>query len=148
MTSEKLARVLCINDSEITLFILKRALSKSNFTEKIIEKYNGQEALNYCLGLIQNDDDLENTYPRVIFLDLQMPVMNGYEFLQRFSTEVWHFFKETRIVISSQSLDTDETHLAKQYPFIVDFLKAPITLGYFTKLHEDLLEYHSFQGQD
>jgi len=148
MTSEKLARVLCINDSDITLFILKRALSKSNFSEKIVEKYNGQEALNYCLGLIKNDDDLENTYPRVIFLDLQMPVMNGFEFLQRFSTEVWHFFKETRIVISSQSLDADESLLAKQYPFIVDFLKKPITVEYFTKLHEDLLEDYCFQGQD
>ncbi len=143
MTPDKLNKVLCINDSDITLFILKRTLSKSKFSEKIVEKANGQEALNYCFGIIQNAEDIENTYPRVIFLDLYMPVMNGWEFLEKFSNEIWPLFKETKIVITSQSVDSHDSDRAKAYPFIVDFLQAPITTGYLSQLHQQLLEGYS-----
>ncbi len=143
MTPDKLNKVLCINDSDITLFILKRTLSKSNFSEKIVEKSDGQEALNYCLGIIQNAEEIENTYPRVIFLDLHMPVMNGWEFLEKFSNEIWPFFKETKIVITSQSVDSDDSLRAKSYPFIFDFLNAPITTGYLEQLHQQLLQGYS-----
>ncbi|MEJ7778864.1 MAG: response regulator [Daejeonella sp.] len=146
MTPDKLNKVLCINDSDITLFILKRTLSKSNFSEKIVEKSNGQEALNYCFGIIHNSEDLETIYPRVIFLDLHMPVMNGWEFLEKFAQEIWPLFRETKIVITSQSVDSDDSLRAKAYPFIVDFLNVPITSGYLVQLHQQLLRGYSIQN--
>ncbi len=145
MAPEKLNSVLCVNDSDITLFILKRTLSKSNFAEKITEKKDGQEALNYCQQLINDNEFQEGNYPKVIFLDLHMPVMDGWEFLDKFSNEIWPFFSETKIVITSQSVDNDDSIRAKGYPFVIDFLKNPITVEYLVRLHESLMEGYSFQ---
>jgi len=145
MVLEKLNRVLCVNDNDITLFILKRTLSKSNFTEQTTETKDGFQALNYCQELIDNNEHFSGNYPKVIFLDLHMPVMDGWEFLERYSNEIRPFFKETNIVITSQSVDNDDSIRAKSYPFVVDFLKEPITVAYLLKLHESLMEGYSLQ---
>ena len=138
MVLEKLNTVLCINDNDITLLILKRTLCRANFAEQIVEKKDGLEALYYCQHLIETGQQLLENYPKVIFLDLHMPVMDGWEFLTRFSKEIWPYFKETKIVITSQSIDTQDCIRAKEHPFVIDFLKQPITIEYFIKLHESL----------
>ena len=140
MVLEKLNSVLCVNDNDITLFILKRTLTRTNFAEKIVEKKDGLDALNYCHQLIETGQHSLENYPKVIFLDLNMPVLGGWEFLDRFSSEIWPFFKETKIVITSQSIDTQDGIKAKEYPFVIDFLKQAITIEYLLKLHESLTE--------
>lgn len=140
MILEKLNRVLCVNDNDITLFLLKRTLSKINFADQIVEKKDGLEALNYCRMLIEENQPFDN-YPKVIFLDLHMPVMDGWEFLNKFSSEIWPFFKETKIIITSQSIDTQDFIRAKEHPFVIDFLKHPITIEYLINLHESLTEH-------
>jgi hypothetical protein len=65
--------------------------------------------------------------------------MDGWEFLDKFSTEIWPSFKETKIVITSQSIDIDDSIRAKEYPFVIDFLKNPITVEYLVRLHESLM---------
>ncbi len=141
MVLEKLNTVLCINDNDITLLILKRTLNRSNFADQIVEKKDGLEAFNYCQQLIDNGQQPLENYPKVIFLDLHMPVMDGWEFLTRFAKEIWPFFKDTKIVITSQSIDIQDTIRAQSYPFVIDFLKQPITIEYLIKLHESLAEH-------
>lgn len=140
MVPEKLNSVLCINDSDITLFILKRTLSKSNFAENIITKKDGLEALNYCKQLINNNQHESDNYPKIIFLDLHMPVVDGWEFLERFSTEIRPYFKDTKIVITSQSIDSKDWIRAKKHPFVIDFLNHFITVEYLTRLRNSLME--------
>jgi CheY-like chemotaxis protein len=146
MTTNKLNKVLCVNDNEITLFILKRTLSKANFSEKVIERSDGREALSYCEYLIKNEKDIYNNYPRLIFLDLHMPVMDGWEFLDQFSNKIWPYFKETKVIITSQSVDLSETDRAKEYPFVIDFLKTQITVEYLISLRDDILQDYILQG--
>jgi len=144
MALEKLNSVLCINDSDITLFILKRTLSKSNFADHITEKKDGLQALNYCRELISDKGQFSGNYPKVIFLDLHMPVMDGWEFLESFSNEIWPFYQDTKIIITSQTVDNDDSIRASAYPFVVDFLKTPITVEYLIKLRQSLMEGYSF----
>jgi len=141
MILEKLNRVLCINDNDISLFILKRALSKSNFAENITEKKDGFEALRYCQQLIAEGAHTTGNYPKVIFLDLHMPVMDGWEFLDRFSSDIWIYFNDTKIVITSQSIDSHDGIRAKEHPFVADFMTQPITINYLIRLHESLAEH-------
>ncbi len=145
MAFKELNNVLCINDSDITLFILKRTLNKSNFADKITEKKDGREALSYCQQLIDNGEYREGNYPKVIFLDLHMPVMDGWEFMEKFLSQIWPYFKETKIIITSQSIYNGDFVRAKQYPFVMDFLKHAISVEYLVRIRESLLA-HSLHG--
>ena len=78
--------ILCVDDDPITLMLSKMVISRSLFAKEIVTAQNGEEALNYFDELRLNNLGTEiNSYPRLIFLDLNMPIMGGWEFLDLFS---------------------------------------------------------------
>lgn len=77
-----LHKILCVDDDPITLMLYKMVIAKASFTEEIITAKNGQEAMDYYEKLKANN---ETHCPELIFLDLNMPVMGGWEFLDNFT---------------------------------------------------------------
>ena len=69
--------VLCIDDDPITLMLCKKVIEKVNFASNIFTSNNGEEALDFFNSL-----NLNNEFEKidVVFLDLNMPIMNGWEF--------------------------------------------------------------------
>lgn len=137
MPSEKLKKVLCINDNEITLWIQRQILTKASFSEEVVSSLNGREAIEYCNNLIKAETAY--SYPRLILLDLHMPVMDGWEFLHQFSINIWPYFKETKVIITSYSIDDEHSERAKVYPFVIDFLTASLSTDYLEKLQGSLI---------
>ena len=68
----KIKNILLIDDSEIDNFINKSVLEKANMVENIIAKTSAKEALEYL-------SNTENEFPNIIFLDIRMPEMDGFE---------------------------------------------------------------------
>lgn len=134
MLSQRLNKVLCINDNEITLFILKRILDKVKFSEEVIVVSDGLEALNYCRKLISDPAESKYTYPGLIFLDLNMPVMDGWKFLDHFSKNILPFFKYTKVIIISNSIDHADSEKLEQYHFVIDFISNPLSIEYLLKI--------------
>lgn len=80
---KKLRTVLIVEDAEDDAFLLRRALEKTDFeTDRIQIMVNGHEARCYLEGLGIYSDRKKYPYPDVIFTDLKMPVMNGFELLR------------------------------------------------------------------
>jgi CheY-like chemotaxis protein len=75
-----LETVLCVDDDPITLMLCKKVIVKANFGKEIIFAQNGQEALE----LFDKIKTENNQVPQLIFLDLNMPVMNGWDFIENF----------------------------------------------------------------
>jgi CheY-like chemotaxis protein len=148
MISTKLDKILCVNDNDITLFVLKRALDKAGFSDTLITYSNGYDAFQYCTQLLADPSTTIEDYPHIIFLDLQMPLMDGWEFLEKFSKELWHDFPETRIIITSDSIDQDDSVRARAYPFVFDFMRSPISIDYLKKLHVELLQDSQAVGEE
>ncbi|HEY1060733.1 MAG TPA: response regulator [Daejeonella sp.] len=139
MPYEQLKKVLCINDNEVTLWIQKQILNKSKFTEEVITVFNGFEGLEYYKSLINGNTENQNNFPGLILLDLHMPVMDGWEFLYRFSSEIYPHCKNTKVIITSYSIDEVDSERAKKYPFIVDFLTSSLSVDYLESLPRSLL---------
>lgn len=121
-------QILCIDDDPIALMLCKKVITKAEFSKELITAQNGEEALSYFNTLKNTTPtDLNNKKPSLIFLDLNMPVMGGWEFLDLFSTPNYSDFNTTNVIILSSTIDPDDLEKAKTYPMILDFLSKPVT---------------------
>ncbi len=119
--------ILCVDDDPITLMLCKMVINKASFSNKIITAKNGEEALNYFKTINDNEK------PQLIFLDLNMPVMGGWEFLDCFSTADYSEYNTIKVIILSSTIDPEDLEKAKKYPMVIDFLSKPIS--------KEMLEY-------
>ena len=120
-----LQKILCVDDDPITLMLYKMVIAKSSFTEEIITAKNGQEALDYYDNL-----NAENDFfcPELVFLDLNMPVMGGWEFLDNFTKEEYNQFNQkTKVIVLSSTIDPNDIEKSKKYSMVIDFMSKPVT---------------------
>jgi len=125
--------ILFIDDDPITLMLCKMVISKSLFSKEIATAKNGEEALQYFNTLKQVNTNNPLTKPELIFLDLNMPVMGGWEFLDSFSTSDYSDYNNTKVIILSSTIDPEDLEKSKKYPMVIDFLSKPIS--------KEMLEY-------
>ena len=118
--------ILCIDDDAITLMLCKKVIIKSSFSHEIITAQNGEEALRY-FQTIKEVENQSNAVPQLIFLDLNMPIMGGWEFLDYFNKPEFAAFKTIKVVVLSSTIDPEDLEKSKQYPMVIDFLSKPIT---------------------
>ncbi|RYU93575.1 response regulator [Emticicia agri] len=120
-------KLLCVDDDKITLTLIRLVVGRASFAEEIVTKMNGKEALDYYTELAQGH--AEEPYPELIFLDLNMPVMGGWDFLDEFVSNFYKEFNRTKVVILSSSTDPEEKAKAQKYPMIIDYLAKPLTIN-------------------
>jgi CheY-like chemotaxis protein len=130
-----LHKILCVDDDPITLMLYKMVIAKASFTEEIITAKNGQEALDYYNNLQAIN---ESCCPELIFLDLNMPVMGGWEFLDNFITEKYSEFNKTKVIVLSSTIDPNDIEKSKKYSIVIDFMSKPITKEMLENLKERL----------
>lgn len=120
--------IMCIDDDPITLMLLKKVINKALFSKEVITAQNGEEALDFFKSLKNTStNDIITEQPQLIFLDLNMPVMGGWEFLDHFNTSEYHNFNNTKVIILSSTIDPEDINKSKTYPIVIDFLPKPIT---------------------
>jgi CheY-like chemotaxis protein len=109
--------VLLVDDDPASNFISQLLLQKSGAVDQITIAGNGQEALDYIL---QQD----NNYPDLILLDINMPQMDGFEFMEQFQ-QLPHA-SCSRVVVLSSSVSSKDLQTAASYK-IKDFINKPLT---------------------
>jgi CheY-like chemotaxis protein len=108
--------------------LCKKVIIKASFSKETITSQNGEEALNFFNKLKDTNTESElKIHPQLIFLDLNMPVMGGWEFLDIFNTDNYSEFKNIKVVVLSSTIDPEDLQKAKSYPMVIDFLSKPIT---------------------
>jgi CheY-like chemotaxis protein len=121
---EKLNCVLLIDDDEPTNFLHKYLIEKSGYAEKCVTLQNGEEALAY----LKSKDDGEYPHPNLIFLDINMPGMNGWEFLEAYKDLDKVQQGDIVVVMLTTSLDPDDQIKADAIADIRDFRNKPLTI--------------------
>ncbi|WP_405400504.1 response regulator [Maribacter sp. Asnod2-G09] len=132
----KVQNCCIIDDDPIFVYGTKRIIKEVDFATSVLVYSNGQEALDGLTKLCMAREPL----PDVIFLDLNMPILNGWEFLDEFKNCKSKRSKKIVIYIISSSVDPRDLERVKNYEQVDTYILKPITpddlakiLGNFTK---------------
>jgi CheY-like chemotaxis protein len=105
----------------------KGIIKKNSFATEIASAMNGQQGIDYYKTLLNSPEADKSNYPNLIFLDLNMPIMNGWEFLDEFVKTYYVQFPKTKVVILTSSIDPKDEERASEYSIAIDFLSKPLT---------------------
>ncbi|HDZ05281.1 hypothetical protein LCGC14_0069220 [marine sediment metagenome] len=120
----KKVQLCCIiDDDPIFVYGTKRIIKEVDFAESILVYPNGQEALDGLMKMCTAKEPL----PDVIFLDLNMPILNGWEFLDEFKNCQSQRSKSITIYIISSSVDPRDLERVKDYNQVDTYILKPIT---------------------
>ena len=122
-----------IDDDPIFVFGLKKMMQLANFCESLMIFRNGEEAMKNLTSIIE----LGNNIPDVILLDLNMPVMDGWQFLDEFVKIDSH--KLITIYIVSSSIDPADKDRVKNYLNVSNFIIKPISIENLKNISEEVL---------
>lgn len=115
-------RVFIIDDDSLHVFILNKYLFRMNYFESIVEFTDATKAVEQLM----NDKDNESLLPDIILLDLNMPKMDGWQFLEVF--EKINLCKRPSVFILSSSVMREDHDRAKSFACIDDFFVKPISV--------------------
>ncbi|MGL2966766.1 response regulator [Flavobacterium sp. XGLA_31] len=133
-----LDKIFCVDDDAITLMLCKKVIERVEFAKEIITAQNGEEAIAYFSSLAEQQP-ADNSYPRLTLLDLNMPIMNGWEFLEAYQKNGYpDIFKEAKFIVLSSTIDPQDVDMAKKYAVVLDFMSKPITKEMLEELKEKL----------
>lgn len=123
-------KILYIDDDVITITIYTRTMKVCQFCDEVIPCSNGKQAKDYLL-----DDN--NIRPDVIFLDINMHVMTGWEFMEWFQKWALPLNLHIPVYMVSSSISKEDETRAKTYSLVRGYISKPITLDYLNKITAD-----------
>ena len=127
--------VACIiDDDPIFIFGAKRMMELSDFCKSFMVFKNGQEAIDQLKPIMLNGENI----PDIILLDINMPIMDGWEFLDEFIKIEAH--KSITIYIVSSSIDPVDLNRAKRYKNISNYIIKPISIETLKGILEEELQ--------
>jgi CheY-like chemotaxis protein len=123
-------RFLLIDDDDIISVIHPATIQRAISDSDIEITPSGNEAI----ALIDELIELQEAPPNYIFLDINMPEISGFEFLDRLTETELDFLKDSKIIMLSSSVNQKDIERAKTYPMIRDFISKPLTVEYVRAL--------------
>lgn len=123
--------IMCIDDDPIALLVIGTCIKKAGITEQVIKMESAENALAYFRIS-------ENEIPSLIFLDLNMPVMDGWGFLKAFATEFPTYISKTNVIILSSSVDPDDKFKSEENPWVKRFVPKPISVELLMEIGNSL----------
>lgn len=117
-------KVYIIDDDEVSIFLAQTMLEAEGFARKYETFQNPCDAIYKLLPGLQQEE--VESIPDVIFLDLNMPQMDGWHFLDRLSPHAEFLKQNCRLYILTSSLDSMDVRKAKTYDFLAGFLQKPL----------------------
>lgn len=132
-------KVLCVDDDSISLTISQLLLKRTGFAADVDTAIDGSDALDYFEKLFAANSSPAEAAPELILLDINMPVMNGWDFLQEYMPLYASRLPATKIVILSSTIDPEDFALAKQYPVVIQFISKPLSIENLDELKSNEL---------
>ena len=124
--------VLLVDDDRISNFISAKTIERSGLADEIITATSGIEALDIIRQSVGSDK-----FPGMIFLDINMPEMSGWDFIHEYRKVVNDQHQERNIVILTSSIHENDRLTSLKYPEVYSFILKPLTMEEIRKTFPD-----------
>ena len=128
--------ILLVDDDLAINFLHTRLLTKLAVGESIVSVYNGAEGIN---GVRSLNNSLTKDDLVFIFLDINMPVMDGWGFLENFKSIYEELKYQCKIFVLSSSINPDDIQKARSNTFVSDYISKPLRIDSIEALKEKYL---------
>lgn len=115
--------ICIIDDDDIYQFMIKRIIKSNVMAKKVLTFSDGEEAIDFLV----TNKCINDLLPDVIFLDINMPIMDGWQFLEQYVKIRPSFGKKITVYMVSSSVDPRDLERAHRISDVSDYLVKPIT---------------------
>ncbi|TDO73157.1 response regulator receiver domain-containing protein [Flavobacterium chryseum] len=126
----KFETVMIIDDNVIDLYITSRMITQNNFAKNVLLYTAAEEAMQY----LQDNEDNIPLLPQVIFVDIYMPLMSGFEFLDAYDKLSPSLKKYAKAYIISSTIDNEDIARSINNKNVVSFHVKPITKEFLDRI--------------
>lgn len=130
---EKFYNILIIDDDHVNNFLFSRMIKTVGISEKAETVTSGRQGLALLEQKVASGEPL----PEIIFLDINMPLMNGWEFLEKYKKMPSGIRQQINLYMLSSSVYPEDINKAKSYADVVDYITKPLTKEILLKIHEE-----------
>ena len=127
-------KLFLVDDDDIFRVASEVLVKYNNLAEEVISFENGLLAFEALMALEHSPDEL----PELLFLDINMPIMNGWEFLEEIKEGPEIIRNTVKIHILTSSIDPNDLVLSKSYDFISGYIAKPLTDSDINKVAQSL----------
>jgi CheY-like chemotaxis protein len=124
--------LLVIDDDDINIFIIKKIVEKTGYDINMVSKTNGQLAIDHLNTILENNE----TFPQLILIDINMPVLNGWEFLEAY--DKLNIPEKVDMYMLSSSVYENDIEKAKTYKKVKGFISKPLSINRLIELFNNL----------
>jgi CheY-like chemotaxis protein len=124
-------KVMVIDDMAVDRFVARHVLTRFEFSEEVILMETATDALNY----LHLNESIPSELPSVIFLDIQMPEINGFDFLDRFEQMPETVLSRCPVVMLTSSIDQKDQQMAAKRKQVKHYLIKPLDKTKLDELH-------------
>lgn len=131
---KKIKKVLVIDDDQINNIIFEKLSAIVDFADEIATCTSAVDGLDYLQNIQKNNE----APPNLLFLDIRMPIVNGWEFLERFQHIRHPYFKDTIINMLTSSSDKSDINKAKTFniDIVSNYFVKPLSVEVLSDIKE------------
>lgn len=126
---------MIIDDNDLDQFVANKMIRMSHLADQIITKWSAKDALNF----LREHENAPEHLPDIIFLDIKMPEIDGFGFLQQYEKFPDALKTNVRIVMLSSSDDPRDKQRAAENPSVCRFLSKPLSIAELKELQTVLM---------
>ncbi len=124
---KKYHSVMLIDDNEIDNLINQKMIEATTLSKYVYIHTGARSAIEFLKNIEQLEENGSDILPEYIFLDIDMPLMDGFQFLEEFEKLSAATKDKSKIIMLTSSINPQDMNKSKKYPFVKKYINKPLS---------------------